>query len=74
MTNRAIRTHEDIQRDLEDVFDDIKDDRTDLRKASELNNTVGKWLKADALKLAWAHFDSGRPTEVALITDEGSSS
>lgn len=67
---RSIMTHEDVQRDLEDIFRGIRDESIQLKKASEMNNTVGKWLKADALKLAWEHFRADRPQPPLQITHQ----
>lgn len=38
---------------LSELFDNIKADAIDLKKASELNNTAGKLLKAYQVQLAY---------------------
>lgn len=43
---------DDIQNDMAELYNSLKDGNTDRVQASELANIAGKWLKAEQLKLA----------------------
>ena len=53
---QVMKTLEDIKRDMSALYDDINGDRTDLKKAAELANVAGKFLKADQLEFARSVF------------------
>lgn len=48
----AIKTLNDIKKDMSELYDSIKDRTTDLPIAKELNNSTGKYLKAASLEHA----------------------
>lgn len=50
----------DIQQDMSDLYEAVKDGSTELKMAGELANIAGKYLKAEQLKLAREIFVSHR--------------
>lgn len=55
-----MKTLEDIQQDMSDLYDQVRNGDTELKAASELANIAGKYLKAEQLKLAREIFTSAR--------------
>jgi len=43
---------EDVKTAMAALYDEVKAGKTELKKASELANIAGKYLKAEALQLA----------------------
>lgn len=54
------KTLDDIQRDMSELYESTKTQKTELKMAAELSNITGKYLKAEQLKLAREIFLSGR--------------
>jgi hypothetical protein len=50
-----IKTYKDLHKFLESLFFEIKNDKIELKKAKELNNTAGKMLKNMTAKLDYNH-------------------
>lgn len=46
------KTLDDIQADMSELYETLKDGTTELKRAAELANIAGKFLKAEQLKLA----------------------
>ena len=59
-----------IMEDMSALYDEVRQDETELKKASELSNIAGKNLKAYQLQLATDIFTSGRPKQSALPIDQ----
>jgi hypothetical protein len=55
-----MKTLTDIQSDMSDLYEAVKDGSTELKMAGELANIAGKYLKAEQLKLAREIFVSHR--------------
>lgn len=53
-----MKTLTDVQQDMSDLYEAVKDDSVELKKAGELANIAGKYLKAEQLKLAREIFTS----------------
>ena len=62
-----MKTLDDIKRDMSALYDQVRDDATELKKASEMANIAGKYLKAHQLELAERIFLAGRPKGEARI-------
>lgn len=61
MKNAALpkmKTLNDIKLDMSELYEKVNDDSTDLKKAAELANIAGKFLKAEQLLLAREIFTS----------------
>lgn len=61
-----MKTLSDIKQDMSLLYDQVRDDKTDLKKAAELANVAGKYLKAEQLELAREIFSSGRSHHIPL--------
>lgn len=53
-----MKTLNDIKLDMSELYEKVNDDHTDLKKAAELANIAGKFLKAEQLLLARQIFTS----------------
>lgn len=62
------KTLDDIKKDTSEMFDEMRAGKMELPLAAELNNTVGKFLKAEALILQREMFLAEAPIAVARIT------
>ena len=47
-----MKSLDDVQDNMSTLYTDLRADRLELKKAAELANIAGKWLKAEQLKLA----------------------
>jgi hypothetical protein len=47
-----VKTLDDIQQDMSDLYESLKTGNLEIKVASELANIAGKFLKAEQLKLA----------------------
>jgi hypothetical protein len=56
---RIIKSLDDIKLDMSELYDEVRDGRTELKTAAELANVAGKYLKAEQLQLAREIFVSG---------------
>jgi hypothetical protein len=62
------KTLDDIQADMSDLYETLKIGEMELKKAGELANIAGKFLKAEQLKLAREIFLSqGRVTRAGDV-------
>lgn len=55
-----VKTLEDIQVDMSQLYDQVRDGEVELKAAGELANIAGKFLKAEQLKLAREIFVSAK--------------
>lgn len=55
-----MKTLDDVKNDMSQLYDEVRDGRTELKAASELANIAGKYLKAEQLALAREIFVSSR--------------
>lgn len=58
--NDGIKSLDDVKRDMSELYELVKSGSGDLRRASELANITGKFLKAEQLKLAREIFLANR--------------
>lgn len=56
----STKTLDDIKADMSALYDEVREGTVELKVASELANIAGKYLKAEATKLAWEVFLSGQ--------------
>lgn len=64
--NDSTKTLDDVKRDMSELYEQVKAGTSDLRRASELANITGKFLKAEQLKLAREIFLANRGNAPAL--------
>lgn len=50
--NRKMKTLDDIKLDMSELYEGVNGGTTELKKAAELANIAGKYLKAEQLQLA----------------------
>lgn len=69
MKNAPVKSLDDIKRDMSTLYENVSNDTVELKKASELANIAGKFLKAEQLQLGreifLSHLD--RKTDPALM-------
>lgn len=65
-----MKTLTNIMEDMSALYDEVLSDRCELKKASELANISGKYLKAYQLDLAKEIFMTGRPGGVKALTQD----
>lgn len=63
------KTLDDIEADMTELYEQLKNDQVKVKVASELANIAGKFLKANQLRLAWLHFDRMESDEKRLIEE-----
>ena len=56
----------DIKQDMSDLYDNVRDGKTELKPAAELANIAGKFLKAEQLQLAKDMFMDQQKKRVAV--------
>lgn len=57
---RLMKSLDDVKMDMSELYEMVKDDSIELKRAAELANITGKYLKAEQLELAREIFLSGR--------------
>lgn len=62
----GVKTLDDVKRDMSELYEMVKSGSEDLRRASELANITGKFLKAEQLKLAREIFAANRGDPIAI--------
>jgi hypothetical protein len=65
-----MKTLADIKEDMSELYNEVRDGKTELKLASELANITGKFLKAEQLILAREIFCSQQGKRVALPVQE----
>lgn len=60
MKHGEVKSLEDIQVDMSELYDQVRDGVVELKAAGEMANIAGKFLKAEQLKLAREIFTSQR--------------
>lgn len=70
MSNRNIKTLEDVKADMSELYEQVRCGTCDLRVAGELANITGKYLKAVHLDLATKMFLANNP-QPQLTDDRG---
>ena len=65
-----MKTLMNIMEDMSALYDQVDQGKCELKKASELANISGKYLKAYQLDLAKEIFMTGRPSGVKSIAQD----
>ena len=60
-----MKTLQDIKQDMGDLYEQLKNNKIDVKSASEMANVAGKFLKAEQLILARDVFLNNR--EITVI-------
>lgn len=56
--SKKAKTMDEVKADMSELYDDLRDGKVDLKKASEMANVAGKLLKGEQLKLAREIFEN----------------
>jgi len=60
-----------LNAELHTIFNQLKNDEIDLKKAAEMNNTAGKIISVAKVQLAYAALRGEKPTVMFLESPTG---
>lgn len=63
-----MKSLDDVKNDMSALYEKVLSDETDLKKAAELANIAGKYLKAEQLQLAREIFEGSKPARLEMKT------
>lgn len=59
----------DLSNELQQIFEQLKNDSIDIKKASELNNTAGKIISVYKTQLSYAALRGDKP-DIKFLADD----
>lgn len=70
MTNVTTKTLADVKADMSELYEQVKAGNCDMRRANELANITGKYLKAVQLQIAQEVLEANYPSKSRALTHE----